>query len=1532
MRIVIDLQGAQTESRLRGIGRYSLALAKAIVCHRKDHEILIALNGLLPDTIEPIRAAFDGILPQENIRVWYVPGPVQEHEPGNDERRKAAELIREAFIASLNPDVIHVTSLFEGYIDNAVTSIKTFDYTTPVSVSFYDLIPLLDPDSYLKPNPVYESHYLRKISHLKRADLLLGISQSATQEGIDHLHFKKDRCVNVSTAADPMFKPISIDSKSKAEIFKRYNLQHDFVMYTGGVDSRKNIDGLIKSYAALPKAVREKHQLLLVCNPQSSERNSFEEIAHKAGLKRDEYIFTGHVSDDDLVALYNLCKVFVVLSSDSASFLIGLEAMSCGGAVIGSSTSRCLEDILLKEALFDPKVEKDIAAKLKKVLTDEIFRKRLEVHGLKLAKNFSWDVSGKSAILAFEKLHAEKQKESQGVLSPSARPRLAFVSPLPPERNVTNDYSAELISELDKYYDIDVIVNQDEISDPWVKANCPIRSVEWFRNHHYLYDRVLYHFGNSPLYRHMFDLLEEIPGVVVLHDFNLSHLAEYMGDHHIGSVNFLGELYYSNGYNALEEGILDAHLALKTYPCNRRVLGMSLGVLYLRNRKLKNDREELTYNLYEVVESAGASTDLSLENNLKLCGDNLSFSKLAQLYKKSIENFYNKFDVSTLLSRIKDTDLSQDDYVEMLTSVSGSFRKKFTQKQIFLDISDLVTRDYKSGIQRVVRSLLRELLMNTPEGMRIEPVYAKLDSGYFYAREFMLNLYDCSQDVLADEPIEYQSGDIFLGLDLFQYLVWTKQDFYQKMRRHGVEVYFLIYDLLPILLPRHFPQNFEEAHVNWLSVIAESDGVVCISKSVADEFEEWMDKNGPKRLRPLKISWFHLGADIENSIPSKGMPEDAWYQLRAINEKINFLMVGTIEPRKGHRQTLKAFENLWSQGIDVSLSIVGKHGWLMDEFVEYLHNHKELGRRLFLFEGVSDEYLEKIYGVSKCLISASEGEGFGLPLIEAAQRKISIITRDIPVFKEVVGKYGYYFSGLKPEDLSVRIEEWLKLYKENKHPKSDNMPWLTWQESAQNLLKIIHPSSPSGKKGDKKDENRKNTIDFSSKKNSLVYSDREKKNRFVIDVTTLIKWNRPPVGIIRNLFEVTHWFYQKSNVEDVAFVKFSDDKSQIIFLSPEEISSVLNKYEGARAQAEKIKHKGSCVVNESPSLFSKVSSFFSLQNKDVLEENHFVTEKSGHDHSGKENASRLSYGEHETLREGDIFFSLGLDWEYSNYKLLYFLKKSKNFKFMGIVYDLIPILYPQYTVAADLPSRFFSNLYYMNYLADGIMCISDYSKNSLLNFRLQHSVLKKTQVKTIHIGDAINACADDLDDTIIRTLPEQFILYVSTIEARKNHLVLMKAYILAHTKGIDLPPLILVGMNGWGVDEYHRLYAENEFLKDKIISLSNVDDSILDYLYKNTLFCVFPSEVEGWGLGAAEALLHGKLCLISEAAALKEATRGLVPVVSTHDEHKWMLAINHYASNSNELINMENQIKAKFVPKTWSSFCQDLYNFAKEVS
>ena len=168
------------------------------------------------------------------------------------------------------------------------------------------------------------------------------------------------------------------------------------------------------------------------------------------------------------------------------------------------------------------------------------------------------------------------------------------------------------------------------------------------------------------------------------------------------------------------------------------------------------------------------------------------------------------------------------------------------------------------------------------------------------------------------------------------------------------------------------------------------------------------------------------------------------------------MIVGTLEARKGQMQTLLAFEELWSSNIDTILVIVGKQGWLVEKLVEKIENHPELGERLFWLNGISDNYLEKLYSVCSCLIAPSEGEGFGLPLIEAAQHNMPIIARDMLVFKEVAKDYAFYFKDSKePQVIASSIKEWIELYHSDNHPKSDNMPWLTWRESSDNLLVLL---------------------------------------------------------------------------------------------------------------------------------------------------------------------------------------------------------------------------------------------------------------------------------------------------------------------------------------------------------------------------------------------------------------------------------------------------------------------------------------------
>ena len=838
MRIVIDLQGAQCDSRHRGIGRYSLALAQAMVRNRGSHEVLIALNGLFPDSIEPIRAAFDTILPQENIRVWFAPDPVSGVDTSNIGRRQSAELIREAFLESLQPDIVLVTSLFEGFGDNAVTSIGLYSNKLPSAVIFYDLIPLIQSDVYLAPHPNFEKLYREKLDHLRRADLYLAISDSSRLEVVEHLHVRPEQAINIAAAADQHFEKINISDLKEKYFRGRFGLTRPFLMYSGATDDRKNHLRLIKAFSQLSSDMKYKYQLAIVGKLPEEHRKKFEEYSRLCGLKQGDVVITGRVSDEEMVALYNLCELFVFPSWHEGFGLPALEAMSCGAPVIGSNTTSLPEVIGRADALFDPFDTKSIGQKIIEVLTDDNLRSDLKRHGLEQAKTFSWDKSAKRAIAAFESWCEKTSPRASSGQIKCVDPALV----------------PSLIEKISKF-----------------------------------------------------------------------------------SAPYFGENDFQRTAHAIDQNFPPSHV-----------------------------------------------------------------------------------------------------------------------KQLLIDISQLVNIDSKTGIQRVVRSVLKELLINPPEGFRVEPVYAAShEDGYRYARKFVIDFLGRSVLPLEDEPVVAFNGDIFIGLDLQHHVVLRQAPIYAHLRRIGVKVYFVLYDLLPVLLPKVFPDYMSSLHGKWLSGLALTDGVLCISRAVADDMTEWLKVFGPDRMRPFKLGWFHLGADVAESVPTAGLPDDAGYVLRTLSSRPTFLMVGTIEPRKGQMQTLRAFELLWDEGVDVNLVMIGRHGWNVDLLVEMLRIHSERNKRLFWLEGITDEYLEKVYGASTCLIAASEGEGFGLPLIEAAQHKLPIIARDIPVFREVAGEHAFYFSGLTPDALADGVQAWLALDKAGQAPQSGSMPWLTWKQSTQNLLNVI---------------------------------------------------------------------------------------------------------------------------------------------------------------------------------------------------------------------------------------------------------------------------------------------------------------------------------------------------------------------------------------------------------------------------------------------------------------------------------------------
>lgn len=1242
MHIVIDLQGAQSESRTRGIGRYSEALALGLTrIAMPRHRVTVLLSAAFPHSINPIRQAFEALPHVPAFRIWEPLSPSRALDEQNAWRRGASEALYTAILHDLSADVVLVSSLFEGFGDDAIAAVEGEARRPLMAVVLYDLIPLINPALYLE-NPLFSAWYHNRIAHLRRADLLLAISASSRQEAIDHIGSSADRTTNISSAIDSRFRPLTIAEGERQNLLTRYGLSRPFVMYTGGIDHRKNIEGLIAAFAALPAELRRQHQLAVVCSISDHDRKRLLDLARRKGLDDGDLVLTGFIPDDDLVALYNLCALFIFPSKHEGFGLPTLEAMACGAPTLASNTSSLPEVVGWDEALFDPFETDAIARALERGLTDRPFRAALKSHALKQSREFSWEASARRALAEFERLHAERKREQAASSStpPPARrrPRLAYVSPLQPAASGIADYSAELLPELAADYDIDVVVEQTEaVSDPWVLGNAGQRSVAWFDAHAHEYDRILYHFGNSHFHQHMFGLLERHPGVVVLHDFFLSGVAahrEVTGAEH---GFWSGSLVRSHGWEALQArfAVEDAADVMYAYPCNLAVLQRALGIIvhseyscslaerwygkgfaddwvnipHLRapmaqmveRRKAREslrisddvfvvcafgqiDKTKLNLNLVEAwnasalgrdpnallvfvgqeeggeygqevrsliqggqgrIQITGRVDEATYKRNLMAADVGVQLRTLsrgetsgtvldcmnyglptvvnahgsmADLPRDAVVMLPDEFSVDELLEALErlqgDAGLRQElgaraqaqvhshhqpracaeqyaqaieryyeraqgqalGFVEEIRrlgapTVSGDLvalaermaqiypPKKPAIRQLLIDISKLHQRDAKSGIQRVVRSELRELLRNPPEGFRIEPVFATHDQGYRYARRYTARFLGLGDVPLEDSPLYAAAGDVFWGMDFQPEVVTRHSETLNGLRQRGVRVVFTVYDLLPLLLPEAFVDGATAVHSRWLMSLARTaDCLLCISKTVAQRTREWLDTFGPSEGHALKLGWSHLGADVDEQAESEARPRLTMRQseqLDAIVRCPSFLMVGTLEPRKAQAQALAAFDLLWSQGVEVNLVIVGEQGWLVDELAERLRSHPLRERHLFWLESIDDEMQERVYGACTCLLAVSLDEGYGLPLVEAARHELPILARDIPVFREVAGEHAHYFSTLSPQGLAQSVREWLRLFRQDRHIKSDAMLWMTWAQATHEMLDLV---------------------------------------------------------------------------------------------------------------------------------------------------------------------------------------------------------------------------------------------------------------------------------------------------------------------------------------------------------------------------------------------------------------------------------------------------------------------------------------------
>ncbi len=352
--------------------------------------------------------------------------------------------------------------------------------------------------------------------------------------------------------------------------------------------------------------------------------------------------------------------------------------------------------------------------------------------------------------------------------------------------------------------------------------------------------------------------------------------------------------------------------------------------------------------------------------------------------------------------------------------------------RLFIDVTSTSRTNYLSGIQRVVFEITKKLM-----GPNVYPAIIHPDG-----------LFSINKSTSEFEKVRFQKNDVFLmadaSIDCADNLSAIIAD---NSASGGINVTF-VYDLIPLNYPLTCGAAIPYKFHNWFNRCAlKCDLILTNTKCVMEQVQQYSEMNYKGNQTLAEVNFFHLGSELPSDTSN-------WHCTKINNfmdsQRNIFLSVGTIEPRKGYSISLDAAEFAWNKGEDFIFVIVGRYGWNQVCVRERILLHREYNKRLFWYNNMDDGDLSSLYKISRSLIFASIDEGFGLPLMEAAQHDLPVIVSDIPVFREIAGPNAVYFEAANSNNLAEKIIQACHSPK-----NSSKIETISWDRSKLELLSHI---------------------------------------------------------------------------------------------------------------------------------------------------------------------------------------------------------------------------------------------------------------------------------------------------------------------------------------------------------------------------------------------------------------------------------------------------------------------------------------------
>ena len=765
----------------------------------------------------------------------------------------------------------------------------------------------------------------------------------------------------------------------------------------------------------------------------------------------------------------------------------------------------------------------------------------------------------------------------------------------------------------------------------------------------------------------------------------------------------------------------------------------------------------------------------------------------------------------------------------------------------------------------------------------------------------------------------FREGDLIFSCG---WMYSGKEAGFEKIKSElpSVFITYLVYDI--ILIRENTKQFYDtklssdfEKYLQWISM--HCDAILYGEKTAMEDTQTYQ----AKRHLPVPPGYpVYFGADVIRTTQDDTSDFEEFKKKNGI-EREYILAVGSLDERKNYSTLYRAMTILADHYQDAfpQLVIVGKGDGcqiLQDTIKRDPRTEKNI-----IFVAPTDKELDFLYQNATFVVLASAWEGWSLTLPEAFQYGKFVIASDIAPLREIGSDLITYVDPYDPLEWAEKISYYFHHPEDRKRCEqiihSSYVPIL-WSDCGQQIHHILRKLNQQKRQARKPEL----YMDLTLTCCAMLYQGK---------ITGIL---RSELMLAKHLYHlyprikffaiVAEYGYVGIDVSTLVNILIGDELDNDFLTCKDE---VVGRYFLPRAN---VSHSENSNFTCKRDAYWFLSSVFPLnwQKKLIA-----YGKKKKEQMCVKMLAASMSDEEnlilHIPFAQDDVILSAGTGFGKRVNQAFLEAQNRIGFKYVGTVYDFTPILLPQVHQKATI-EQYGPFLAFVSKMSTLILYGGETARKDGIAYQKKTGLPIPSSAAIKFGSDISNDDAEfmpDVDEAnaILRRLGIKgpYVLSVGTMEIRKNHETLYRAYLRMLDRDEDIPQMVFAGHAGWKTEDFLATLARDERIKGKILWITPTDEE-LSILYKNCEFTILASLYEGWSLTLPESFWYGKFCLCCDTPALKETAGELSEYIQAWDEKKWCERICYYHSHPEVLKQREEAIAEHWHPISWEECAEDV--------